>query len=110
MTSPPCWISNTCFFYVSAHSHDDCVVLFLRKAPQLTDAGRIIAVAERFNYSPRMKWMCSLMLVAAGCAAGGTQVEFDLDADWSQQASFYRFPYPSDLRLGENGGPDLESD
>jgi hypothetical protein len=54
-----------------------------------------------------MKLLVALVLVAGGCAAGGTQVEFDLDADWSQQSSFYAFPYPSDLRLGPNGGPDL---
>jgi hypothetical protein len=37
----------------------------------------------------------------------GTSVVFDLDADLAAPATFYDLPYPSDLRLNEQGGPDL---
>jgi len=39
-------------------------------------------------------------------AAGPTTVVFDLAADTTQPASFYSFPFPSDLRLNAAGGPD----
>ncbi len=37
----------------------------------------------------------------------GTQASFQLDADLDTQASFYDFPYPSDLRLSADGTPRL---
>jgi hypothetical protein len=40
-------------------------------------------------------------------AIAGTSVVFDLDADMTAPATFYDFPYPSDLRLNAHGGPDL---
>jgi len=57
-------------------------------------------------------------LLVAGCgddstssagahAVAGTRVIFETDADLSAPASFYDLPYPSDLRLTEEGGPDL---
>ena len=57
-------------------------------------------------------------VLAAGCAsnsssggtapvttADGTVVAFDLASDFASPDAFYNFPYPSDLRLGTNGGP-----
>ena len=37
---------------------------------------------------------------------GATTVVFDLTADTTQQANFYSFPFPSDLRLNAAGAPD----
>ncbi|CAN5390208.1 hypothetical protein BH09MYX1_BH09MYX1_41510 [soil metagenome] len=37
----------------------------------------------------------------------GTVVDFDLNADLSQADQFFRMPWPSDLRLSQNGTPDL---
>ena len=37
----------------------------------------------------------------------GTSVVFELDADVTTPEAFYDLPYPSDLRLGAGGGPDL---
>ena len=51
------------------------------------------------------------LLTTLLCACGGspgTTVRFDLDADLTQQASFFNFPYPSDLRLNAQGGPALD--
>jgi hypothetical protein len=45
--------------------------------------------------------------LAACSSAPGTIVSFDLTADLTQQAHFYDFPYPSDLRLNATGGPDM---
>lgn len=39
-------------------------------------------------------------------AVDGTATVFDVDAPWSEPAAFYDFPFPSDLRLPETGGPD----
>ena len=41
-------------------------------------------------------------------AVPGTAVVFDLDADLSQEDSFYDLPWPSDLRLSADGRPRLE--
>jgi hypothetical protein len=41
-----------------------------------------------------------------GDSAGPTTVVFDLAADTTKPASFYSFPFPSDLRLNAAGGPD----
>src|SRR4051812_39135593 len=37
----------------------------------------------------------------------GTMISFDLQTNLTVQSSFYALPYPSDLRLNANGGPDL---
>ena len=37
----------------------------------------------------------------------GTIVAFDLDGSFSENDSFFDFPWPSDLRLAEDGTPDL---
>jgi len=39
-------------------------------------------------------------------SAGPTALVFDLAADTTKPASFYAFPFPSDLRLNAAGGPD----
>jgi hypothetical protein len=61
--------------------------------------------------------MRKLLLIAALAAActstesvsgpSGTYAVMDLGADLAQPASFYDFPYPSDLRLDASGAPDL---
>ncbi len=38
--------------------------------------------------------------------SAGTLPAFDLHADLTQAASYWSFPYPSDLRLDSQGGPD----
>lgn len=40
-------------------------------------------------------------------SGGGVAVSFDLHADLTQSASFWDFPYPSDLRLLPSGAPDV---
>ena len=40
-------------------------------------------------------------------AQPGTKVRFDLDGAWDTADTFFDSPYPSDLRLGAHGGPDL---
>lgn len=42
-----------------------------------------------------------------GGGTAGTQALFDLRADLGQPERFFDFPYPSDLRLGPGGAPDL---
>jgi hypothetical protein len=41
-----------------------------------------------------------------GNGGGPTTVVFDLAADTTKPATFYSFPFPSDLRLNAAGGPD----
>src|SRR5258708_2013944 len=55
----------------------------------------------------------AVFVVASGCSSNKdspvpapTTVVFDLDADFSSEARFYDFPYPSDLRLTARGTPD----
>src|SRR5262245_30225401 len=59
----------------------------------------------------------ALVLAPAACAshdvapvepAPGARALFDLAADVHDPSAFYDLPYPSDLRLGASGGPDLE--
>ncbi len=40
-------------------------------------------------------------------AIEGTATIFEVDADWSESASFYDFPFPSDLRLTAAGTADV---
>jgi len=56
----------------------------------------------------------SLVAVAIACSstpppapAPLTVADFDLGADLTSSDSFYAIPYPSDLRLNAQGGPDL---
>lgn len=42
---------------------------------------------------------------AAISATPGNQVYFS--SKWSTEATFYRFPFPSDMRLSASGGPDV---
>lgn len=42
-----------------------------------------------------------------GSGAAGTKVVFDLDADLSDPEQFFAAPFPSDLRLGPGGTPDV---
>ncbi len=51
----------------------------------------------------------SLGLAWPGCGDGdpGTRLYFDLDGDVDQPATFFDFPFPSDLRLTEAGTPDM---
>jgi len=68
--------------------------------------------------SARLALACSLSLFAlASCgdddappappAAGPTRAIVDTDVDLATAATFYDFPYPSDLRLTDRGTPDL---
>ncbi len=43
----------------------------------------------------------------ADCPTKGTQGVLDLEADLSEQSSFFDVPYPSDLRLDADGHPQL---
>jgi hypothetical protein len=63
-----------------------------------------------------MQRSLSLWLVVAvatamtGCGDDddpSTVANFALDADWDTPATFYEFPWPSDLRLTADGEPDL---
>jgi hypothetical protein len=47
-----------------------------------------------------------LVLLGAACETSpGTRARMDLDADTTQPTRFFDFPYPSDLRLDEEGHP-----
>lgn len=60
---------------------------------------------------------CALALGLLACsdddpvghtAIEGTAAYFDLDVDYATPATFYDFPFPSDLRRTESGAPDYE--
>src|SRR5581483_1057967 len=56
----------------------------------------------------RVASILALSLALAACtSAPGTVVSFELGANLTDQAHFFDFPYPSDLRLNANGGPEL---
>src|SRR4051794_1150847 len=44
---------------------------------------------------------------SGGAAPGATEAVFDLDADFHSPEHFYDAPFPSDIRLTSQGGPDL---
>jgi hypothetical protein len=47
------------------------------------------------------------VLVMSCKSSPSTTVSFALDADLTTEATFYDFPYPSDLRVTASGAPDL---
>jgi hypothetical protein len=67
----------------------------------------------------RLAWCgrVALVLALVGCGddevepvdtqgVEGTSAQIDIDGDWSTEETFYDFPYPSDLRLKEDGTAD----
>lgn len=58
----------------------------------------------------RILQLAAAFVLFVACSAKevpGTQVAFDLDADLSDMEHFWDQPWPSDLRLNADGGPDF---
>ncbi len=56
-----------------------------------------------------MRKVLALALVLAACGddAPSHTVYFDLEGSIADSATFWNFPFPSDLRLTDSGGPDM---
>jgi len=56
-----------------------------------------------------MRSLLALTLVLAACGddAPGNTVYFELDGSIAEPATFWDLPFPSDLRLGASGAPDM---
>ena len=56
-----------------------------------------------------MRSLLALVLVIAACGddAPSSTAYFDLEGSIAEPATFWNFPFPSDLRLTESGAPDM---